>query len=266
MAKIGFIGMGNMGYAFAKGLLNEFDEDDLLFSCMTDEKKTKVSGELGIMAAESNIELAQACELIVLAVKPQVYQAVFDEIRNAVHPGTIIISLAPGKSISYITNALGGQVRVVRAMPNTPALIGHGITGISYDENIFTSDEIMIIDQIFSAVGTYVKVDEDQMSAVVCASGSSPAYVYIFINELADSVAAKGLSKEDAKELVSQAVIGAAMMVLRTGEDPEILKERVCSKGGTTIAGVGQLEEHGFREAIHAATEACYRRSEELAE
>jgi len=264
MAKIGFIGMGNMGFALMKGLLAVYDEDDLIFSCLTEDKKQKIQGETGIMAAGSNIELVQASEIVVLAIKPQVYDEVFAEIRGHIHPGTIFISLAPGKRIAYIREALGGSVRVVRAMPNTPALIGHGMTGVAYDESEFTSDEIKVIDDLFSCVGSYRKVDEEQISAVVCASGSSPAYVYMFINELARSAAEKGLAPDVALDMASGAVLGAAMMVMRTGEDPEVLKQRVCSKGGTTIAGIGQLEAHGFAEAIHAATEACYRRSEEL--
>ena len=264
MAKIGFIGMGNMGYALVRGLLSAFDEDDIMFSCSTDARRKSVSSKLGITAAMSNAELVQACEIIVLAIKPQVYQEVFDEIAPFVHQGSMIISLAPGKSISYITQALSGKVRVVRAMPNTPALIGHGMTGIAYDESIFSAEDIDIIDKLFSSVGSYRKVDEEQMSAVVCASGSSPAYVYMFIKELTDAVVKKGLPKETALDMVSNAVLGAAMMVLKTGEDPDVLKERVCSKGGTTIAGIGRLNEDGFAWAIHDATEACYIRSEEL--
>ena len=264
MAKIGFIGMGNMGYALARGLLSAFDEDDIMFSCNTAEKRSTVSAELGIVPAASNIELVQACEMIVLAIKPQVYQEVFDEINGYVHPGSIIISLAPGKSISYITEALGGDVRVVRAMPNTPALIGHGMTGIAYDDALFSSEDVDVIDKLFSSVGNYKKVEESQMSAVVCASGSSPAYVYMFIKELTDAVVKKGLPEDTALDMVSNAVVGAAMMVLKTGEDPETLKTKVCSKGGTTIAGIGRLEEDGFAWALHDATDACYERSEEL--
>ena len=264
MAKIGFIGMGNMGYALAKGLLTVYDEDDLIFSCHTEEKKQKITEELGIMAAASNGELVAAADVVVLAIKPQVYDEVFAEIKSFIREGEIIISLAPGKSISYITEALGGNVRVVRAMPNTPALIGYGMTGISYDESTFDVDEVKIIDNIFGSVGSYKKVPEEQMSAVVCVSGSSPAYVYMFINELAKAASSKGLPEGIALEMATGAVIGAAMMVLKTGEDPEILKQKVCSKGGTTIAGIGQLEVKGFAAAIAAATDACYNRSEEL--
>ena len=264
MAKVGFIGMGNMGFAFAKGLLSEIDSDDMMFSCRTEEKKIKASAELGIMAAGSNTELVHASDIVILAVKPQMYDEVFEEIKDHVRDGEIFISLAPGVTISYIEQALGGKPRVVRAMPNTPALIGYGITGIAYDDNKFSSEEINMIEQIFNSVGSFSKVEEEQISAVVCASGSSPAYVYMFIDALVKACAEKGLDEETARSMVAGTVVGAGMMVLKTGEDPNLLKEKVCSKGGTTIAGVGKLEENGFLDAISAATDACYARSEEL--
>lgn len=264
MDGIGFIGMGNMGFALAKGLLSEYDPEDIMFSCRTEEKKKSVSSSIGIVAAANNTELIHASSIIVLAVKPQMYDEIFDEIREAVRDDMIFISLAPGITISYIENALQGKPRVVRAMPNTPALIGHGVTGVAYDEKRFSPDEIKVIEQIFSSVGTFTKVDEDQISAVVCASGSSPAYVYMFIDELAKACEAKGLDYEDAKKMAAGAVVGAGMMVLRSNEAPDTLKERVCSKGGTTIEGVRKLEEMGFSEAISAATDACFKRAVEM--
>ena len=253
-----------MGYAFAKGLLSEYDPEDMMFSCRTEEKKKTVSSDLGIMAAGSNTELIHASDIVILAVKPQMYDEVFEEIRGAVREGIIFISLAPGITTGYIRNALGGKPRVVRAMPNTPALIGHGVTGIAYDEGQFSADEIRVIEQIFTSVGTFTKVDEDLISAVVCASGSSPAYVYMFIDALAKACAAKGMDEKQARDMAAGAVVGAGMMVLRTGEEPESLKLKVCSKGGTTIAGVNKLTEMGFADAISAAADACYARSEEL--
>lgn len=263
--KIGFIGMGNMGYALLKGMLKTVSAQDLLFSCRTDEKKQAVSAETGVRAAGSNAELAAASDYVILAIKPQTYDEVFEEIRDSVVPGSVFISLAPGKGIASIREALGGQVKVVRAMPNTPALIGCGMTGVAYDENELSSEQTGIVERLFSSVGSFRKVDESAMSAVVCASGSSPAYVYMFIDALAKSAAGKGLEYDDALDLVCGAVIGAARMVQETGEEPEELKKKVCSKGGTTIAGIAQLDAKGFASAIDAATDACYMRSEELA-
>lgn len=264
MSRIGFIGMGNMGFAFAKGLLTSCPAESIWFSCKTEEKKQSVTADLGIASADNNCVLASSSDIIILAVKPQIYDEVLEEIRDAVKDGAIVISLAPGITISYVSRCLEGKARVVRAMPDTPALIGYGVTGISYDEGVFSEEEINQINMIFSSVGTFLKVNEDQMNAVVCVSGSSPAYVYMFINELARSCAYLGLDEDTALKMAAGAVVGAGMMILSTGEDPEVLKERVCSKGGTTIEGVTKLEENGFREAIWAATEACFRRSREL--
>ncbi len=264
MAKIGFIGMGNMGQAFARGLLSVYDPDDIFFSCKTESKKKLISDELGIRAAADNIELVHRSDIVILAIKPQMYEEVLKEISEDVRENMIIVSLAPGKRIDYINEALNGKVRVIRAMPDTPALIGYGVTGISYDEDKFNKEETELVSKIFKSVGDFYKVEEDQMSAVVCASGSSPAYVYMFIDELARSCEAKGLPYQTAKDLAARAVYGAAMMVIRTGEDPQKLKEKVCSKGGTTIEGIKGLEENGFSKAIWAATEGCYNRSEEL--
>ncbi len=263
-AKIGFIGMGNMGYALLKGMLGVFPASDFMFSCKTNEKKKAISKETGVAAASSNAELADSVKYIILAIKPQMYDEVFAEIKGHVTAENVVVSLAPGKSIAWISEKLGGGIRVVRAMPNTPALIGYGMSGVAYDEESFSEDEKNIIDKLFSSVGSYKKVPEDQMSAVVCASGSSPAYVYMFIDALAKSAAGKGLPYEDALELVTKTVIGAARMVETTGESPDSLKQRVCSKGGTTIAGVSQLDARGFTGAIDAATDACYMKSEEL--
>lgn len=259
----GFIGMGNMGFALLKGLLKSFEPEELMFSCRTEEKREEISKLTGVKGTV-NGEVASACGCIILAVKPQTYEEVFEEIKDKLLPGAILISLAPGKSIDYIKRRLGEDKRVVRAMPNTPALIGCGMTGIAYDETLFSVEEKELIDRLFSSVGSYEKVPEEAISAVVCASGSSPAYVYMFIDALSKAAASKGLPEETALSMVTGAVMGAAMMVKESGESPEVLKSRVCSKGGTTIAGIGMLEEQGFTEAIEAATEACYRRSEEL--
>lgn len=268
MATIGFIGMGNMGSAILKGLLRSCDSADIIFSCKTEEKRNKVVNELKVKAAASNAEVAANADFIVLAVKPQVFAEVFEELNDAEKNGLdfkkkIFISLAPGKTIEYISGCLGGA-RVVRAMPNTPALIGCGMTGVAYDEVLFSADEISVIDTIFSSIGKYEKVSEEQISAVVCASGSSPAYVYLFIEKLTETAVEKGLPKEQALKMVSEAVLGSARMVLESGESPDILRQRVCSKGGTTLAGLAAMEENGFSKSIEAATEACYKRCLEL--
>ena len=239
MAKIGFIGMGNMGYAMLKGALAVFSPSDIIFSSPDREKCERISSETGVRFAESNAECGNNAKYIVLAVKPQMYPTVLKNIVNVVTEESVIISIAPGITIASIKNALGSNIRVVRAMPNTPALIGEGMTGVSYNMTDFSFDEKL-------------------MDGIVCASGSSPAYVYMFIEAMADSVVKYGIKRDDAYKLVAQTVLGSAKMVLESGEHPAVLKDKVCSPGGTTIQAVSALEENGFRNALIKATDACY--------
>ena len=150
------------------------------------------------------------------------------------------------------------KCRIVRAMPNTPALVGEGMTGVCYDRELFSDKEKQTIEMLFTSFGRMTVVEENLMEVVVCASGSSPAYVYMFIEALADSAVKYGIPRADAYKLVAQAVLGSAKMVLETGEHPGLLKDKVCSPGGTTIAGVAALEEYGMRNAVFKATDACY--------
>lgn len=261
MAKIGFIGMGNMGHAMLKGLSSVVDKADMLFSEANLEMAKQIYHETGVMFAESNAELASRSKYIILAVKPVVYPTVLKNIADIVKPGHVIISIAPGISIQQVSEKLAYGARIVRAMPNTPALVGEGMTGIAYDESEFSAEEIADINQIFASLGRFKKVDEKLISLVTCVSGSSPAYVYMFIEALADSVVNYGMPRDMAYEFAAQAVLGSAKMVLESGEHPGKLKDNVCSPGGTTIAGVAALEKSGFRNALFEATTACYERA-----
>ena len=261
MAKFGFIGMGNMGYAMLKGLLSVYTPSDIIFTCPDLEKCKRISQETGVRYAESNAECANNAQYVVLAVKPQVYNVVLKNINNVIREDSVVISIAPGISIDNIKSQLGINARVVRAMPNTPALVGEGMTGVAYDKENFSFEEREVIDSFFNSFGKVVYVSENQMNAIVCASGSSPAYVYMFIEALADSAVKYGIKREDAYKLVAQTVLGSAKMVLETGEHPGVLKDKVCSPGGTTIAAVAALEASGFRssliEAVSAVCDRC---------
>lgn len=258
MAKIGFIGMGNMGYSMLKGVLNYLNPQDIIFTCLSSEKKEKISNETGVRYAESNAECANSAKYIILAVKPQVYNTVLKNIQNVITEESVIISLAPGITIATIKEELGADIKVVRAMPNTPALVGEGMTGICYENGELDFAEKEFVEQFFNSFGKVVTVPEKLMSGVVCASGSSPAYVYMFIEALADSVVKYGIPRQEAYKLVAQTVLGSAKMVLETGEHPGKLKDNVCSPAGTTIQGVAALEEFGFRNAIIKATDKCF--------
>lgn len=258
MAVIGFIGMGNMGYAIMKGLLKVYSKEDILFTDVNKARMEQVGEETGVRYVESNGECANQVKYLVLAVKPQYYDGVLDQIRNIVTREHVIISIAPGISIEQLKKKLGVEKRIVRAMPNTPALLGEGMTGVCYDAALFDEKERETISTFFQSFGKMKIVEERLINAVVCVSGSSPAYVYMFIEALADSAVKYGLPRDAAYEMAAQTLIGSAKMVLETGEHPGLLKDRVCSPGGTTIAGVAALEEYGFRNAVIKATDACY--------
>ena len=264
MAKIGFIGMGNMGFAILQGLLKLYRPEDLLFTDVNQERMETVKKQSGVDFVESNAECANQSRIVVLAVKPQYYDAVLKNIKYAVKPEQIVLSIAPGITIDSLVKKLGDGKRIVRAMPNTPALLGEGMTGVTYDRGLFTEEEEQEIRAFFQSFGRMEYVEERLMSAVVCASGSSPAYVYMFIEALADSAVRYGLPRDKAYEFAAQTVKGAAEMVLQTGKHPGELKDMVCSPAGTTIAGVAALEEYGFRNAVLKANEACYEKCEAI--
>lgn len=262
MYKFGFIGMGNMGTAMMKGVKAAFGGSDILFTEKNKERMEVISKELGIACCDGNTECAANSRYLILAVKPIVYPAVLAEIKDSLTSDQILISIAPGITIETIHKQIEGKCRIVRAMPNTPALVGAGMTGISYDAGAFSEDEKKELEDFFSSFGKVQVVEERLMSAVVCASGSSPAYVYMMIEALADGAVKCGMPRRQAYEFVAQTVLGSAKMVLETGEHPGVLKDNVCSPGGTTIAAVEQLEANGFRNSLMQATKACYNKCE----
>lgn len=263
MALYGFIGVGNMGYALLKATYSVFGADEIVYYDVSKERCSLIAEQFNILPEDNNAEVVMKCKYLVLVVKPQYFSVVLDDIKGLI-TDHIIISIAAGVTIESIKSILGKKVRVVRAMPNTPALISKGATGISFSSDLFFDSEREILDIFFNSFGTYNVFDEKMMNAVTCASGSSPAYVYTFIEAMADSVVSLGIPRDKAYDLVAQTVMGAASMVQETKEHPGVLKDRVCSPGGTTIAGIKALEENGFRNAIIKATDACYKRANEL--
>lgn len=264
MAKIGIIGIGNMGFAILKGLLKTYEKEDIIFTDVNKERCAQISSEMGVAHKESNAQCAGQAKYVVLAVKPQYFDPVLSDIRKEVSENHVIISIAPGITTAQLKEKLGEKTRVVRAMPNTPALLGEGMTGVCYDEKDFSQEEKETIGDIFRSLGRMRIVEERLMNAVVCASGSSPAYVYMFIEALADGAVKYGLPRDAAYEMAAQTVLGSARMVLETGEHPGVLKDKVCSPGGTTIEGVSALEEFGFRNAVIKAADACFKKCEKL--
>lgn len=257
MAVLGFIGMGNMGYAMLKGAKKSFDSNEIIFHRKSMEEMKKLSGEEGIKYMESNKDVVANAKYIILAVKPQMFDKIIGEIQDAVTEDKVIISLAPGFTIAQLKDKFK-RGRIVRSMPNTPAMVGEGMTGVCFNADDFTEEETNTIEKIFASIGKMKVIDEKLINAVVCASGSSPAYVFMFIEALADSAVKCGMPRKDAYEFVAQTVLGSAKLMLETSMHPGELKDMVCSPGGTTIAGVSELEKNGFRKAIFEATDACY--------
>ncbi len=254
----GFIGMGNMGYAMLKGLLKKTGPDQVVFSARNRQKMEDVFARTGVGFVEDNLACAKAVKYLVLAVKPQQMDGVIGQIRDVVGEDQVVVSIAPGLTVSTLQEKFGKPCRIVRAMPNTPALVGEGMTGVCYDGACFSDEEQQEIRDFFTSFGRMVRVEEKLIDAVVCASGSSPAFVYMFIEALADGAVKYGLPRAAAYEAAAQAVLGSAKMVLETGKHPGELKDQVCSPGGTTIAGVSALEEYGMRGAVIKAADACY--------
>lgn len=264
MARIGFIGMGNMGTAILSGALKEFPKEDMVFCAKTLETKRHIYEKTGVEYTDSNAECANKCKYLILAVKPQFYEEVIKGIRYMLTPEHVIISLAPGKTIEELKLEFGRDKRIVRAMPNTPAMIGEGMTGLSCRKEEFSDVELKVLEKLFRACGQAEFIDETLMNAVVCASGSSPAFVYMFIEALADGAVRCGMPRKQAYIFAAQAVKGAASMVLETGEHPGDLKDKVCSPAGTTIEGVAVLEEYGMRSAVLKASEAVLNKCREM--
>lgn len=256
--KFGFIGIGTMGFAILKGLLSSYPPEQITVTSIDKAQMEDVSGKTGVFTAKDNRKCAAAAQYLILAVKPQQYDAVIADIREVTSEEQIIISIAPGITIGNLKERFGRNLRIIRAMPNTPALVGEGMTGVCYEQERFSKEEQATIRTFFSSFGKMELVDETLMNAVVCVSGSSPAYVYMFIEALADSAVKYGLPRDMAYRMAAQTVLGGARMVLETGEHPGKLKDQVCSPGGTTIAAISALEEYGMRNALIKAGDACY--------
>jgi pyrroline-5-carboxylate reductase len=264
--KIGFIGAGNMAGALAKGLLatKRLKARDVWASDAEPRQLARFARAHGVGRAPDNATLVAETEVVVLAVKPQVMPAVLAEIRPQVTRHQLFVSIAAGIPTRRLEEGLGGRVRVVRAMPNTPSLVGHGVTVVVRGAHATGADERRAA-ELLGGVGEVVRVkDESLMDAVTGLSGSGPAYVYRFAEGLIAGAVAEGLSDAVARQLTYQTLRGAAVMLQETGRSPEELRAMVSSPGGTTLAGLGALDERGFVDAVAAGVAAATRRSREL--
>ncbi len=263
---IGMIGTGNMGTAILRGIVEaSYVKASQIVAFDKSARKTRELKEdlPGIQIGQDSRDVAEKADLIILAVKPLYVQEVIDEIRPALY-GKSVLSIAAGWTVSMLENALKGTgASYLRVMPNTPALVGEGMTAIC-DESTFTDENFEYAKGIFNAIGKTKILPERLFDGVTAISGSSPAYVYMMIEAMADAGVAEGLPRTYAYEMAAQSVLGSALMVLSTGTHPAALKDAVCSPGGTTIEAVRVLEEKGFRAAVLDAMEACARKSREM--
>ncbi len=262
--KLGFIGCGNMATAIIKGILANgiAGKDDIIGADLSEAVRNKINGDLGIQVTTDNKEAAKA-EVLFLSVKPQFYETVIGEIKDVVTDTQLIITIAPGKTLDWLDKQFGKSLKIVRTMPNTPALVGEGITAACYNDNVSRADLDKAV-TILTSFGKCEVVPEHLMDVVTSVSGSSPAYVFMFIEAMADAAVADGMPRAQAYEFAAQAVLGSAKMVLETGKHPGELKDMVCSPGGTTIEAVRVLEEKGMRSAVFEAMKACTRKARGL--
>lgn len=265
MEKLGFIGCGNMAKAMIGGIISAkiLSGKEILVSSRGQAALKQASEQMGFCAAESNREVAAQCKSVVLAVKPQFYSQVIEEIKPCVTAETVIIAIAPGWSIARLEEAFGQGAKVVRTMPNTPAMVGEGMTAVCAGSSV-TKEELEWVCSLMSGFGKAEVIEEYMMNAVIPVSGSSPAYIYMFIEAMADAAVMEGMPRAKAYQFAAQTVYGSAKMVLETGMHPGELKDMVCSPAGTTIAGVAVLEERGFRSAVIEAMRACAKRAREM--
>lgn len=257
MMKLGFIGTGNMAGAIMGGIIQKgiFRPEQIIGADISEAGRQKAKETYGIEVTEDNRKAATA-EVLILSVKPQFYADAIAEIRDCIRDDQLVITIAPGKTLSWLEEQFGKRVKIVRTMPNTPALVGEGMTAACVNQYV-TEEEKAYALKILDSFGKVELVPEHLIDAVVAVSGSSPAYVFMFIEAMADAAVAEGMPRTQAYEFAAQAVYGSAKMVLETGKHPGELKDMVCSPAGTTIEAVRILEKKGFRSAVIEAMRAC---------
>ena len=275
--KLTFIGLGNMATAMINGILANgiVNKEDITGTDVSTVARLKAEENFGIKTSADNKTACFEADIVILAIKPQIAESVLSEISESISAETIILSIMAGKTMGWIADKLVGgsiggkhnrlteSVKIVRAMPNTPALVGEAVSGVCRNANV-TDDDMEKCLRLLRSFGKAEEITEYLIDAVIGVSGSAPAYVFIFIEALADAGVAAGMPRELAYRFAAQNVLGSAKMVLETGKHPGELKDMVCSPGGTTIEAVKALEEKGFRDAIIAAATAAIEKSRKM--
>jgi len=263
MTKIGFIGAGRMGSALVRGFIEEglVSAGDVAVSDVSGERLAEL-GEFGVSAMRDNVELVNESDVIFLSVKPQNMEEVLKEIGGAA-AGKLFVSIAAGVTTATIQKVLGNECRVIRVMPNTPAVVGELAAGYCLGDGA-TEEDAREVERLLGGLGVAIKVDDELMDAVTGLSGSGPAYIYYIIDALAKAGEQQGLARGDALKLAAKTAKGAAEMILSSGKTPEELVDMVCSPGGTTIEGMNVLKNSDLRKVLLEAVKAATEKSREL--
>ncbi|MBQ2614141.1 MAG: pyrroline-5-carboxylate reductase [Clostridia bacterium] len=260
--KIGLIGAGNMASALLGGMLKSkmVKAEDVIISDK-DSAKLSIWKEQGVVVCEDNRLVEEKSDLIIFAVKPNIIQMVMEQMQG--DTSKIYLSIAAGVTLAFMEQCMGADKKLVRTMPNTPAMVGCGMTVVAPNKNITKAEEEKILN-LLGSIGDAMILPEKELEIATALHGSSPAYVYMMLDAMADAGVRYGLTKANALRLAAKAVEGSAKMVLETGIHPQQLKDNVCSPGGTTIAAVNELERTGFCSSLQAGIDACIKRNQEM--
>ena len=256
--KIGFIGCGNMGSAILEGLIKSgfVNSDEIIVSTKTESSSKKIKDEYNVLTTLDSKMVAREAETLILAVKPNMYKQIVEEIEGELTEDKLIITIAAGITINNMEEWLGDDAKIIRTMPNTPALVGEAMSAVCPNKNI-SKEELEYCKKIFESFGECVELEEKYFDGFIAVAGSSPAYVYMFIEAMADGAVKLGIPRTKAYKMAAQSVLGSAKMVLETGKHPGELKDSVCSPAGTTIEAVAELEKLGFRNSVIQAMDKC---------
>ncbi len=255
--KIGFIGGGNMGGAMIENLAQRLGGERLFVYARS--KTAALREKCGVNVCESEAAVASTADIMVLATKPASYEGILNLIKDAAR-GNVVVTLAPSFSLEQASQILGTQAKIARAMPNTPAAIAEGVSALCFNENL-SADERAAVREIFENFGAVYELEEAKFAAFTGIAGSLPAYVFMFIEAAADAGVLEGLPRALAYEAVATSVAGSARLMLKSGKHPAVLKDEICSPGGTTIEAVKALENGGFRAAVMDAVGACVKKA-----
>ncbi len=263
--KIGFIGCGNMAGAIIGGLLDSdiYKKEDIIGADVYPPSREKTASNFGITVTDDNLQVVDQADIVVLSIKPQFTEEVIKGIRDHVREDQLFITIIPGKTLAWLNETFGKEMKIIRTMPNTPALVNEGITGVCAGDKV-TEEDLKKGMEVLSAFGRTVVIKENLLDILTGVSGCGPAYCFLFIEALADAGVVGGLPRSQAYELAAQTLLGSAKLFLESGKHPGELKDMVCSPGGATIEGVRTLEDMGFRSAIIEAVLAATDKSRSL--